>query len=77
MLSLMWALLPNRATAASCPPSTIRYLPSCLRRLRYRHFARAGEATRYAIKKLPFKVLSGKSLEVNDKRYNTTQIHAL
>jgi len=42
-----------------------------------RHFARAAEAIRYAIKKLPPKVLSAKSLEVNDKRYNATQIHAL
>jgi hypothetical protein len=47
------------------------------RRLRYRHFARAAEATRYASKMLPPKVLSGKYLEVNVKRYNATQIHAL
>jgi ribosomal protein L16/L10AE len=45
--------------------------------LRYRHFAHAAEAIRHAIKKLPPKVLSGKSREVNDKRYNATQIHAL
>jgi hypothetical protein len=45
--------------------------------LRYRRFARAAEAIRYAIEKLPPKVLSGTSLEVNDERYNATQIRAL
>ena len=44
--------------------------------LRYRRFAQAAEATRYAIEKLPPKVLSGTSLEVNDERYNATQIQA-
>jgi len=45
--------------------------------LRYRRFARAAEAIRYAIEKLSPKVLSGTSLEVNDERYNATQIRAL
>jgi hypothetical protein len=45
--------------------------------LRYRRFARAAEAIRYAMEKLPPKVLSGRSIEVNDKRYNATQIRAL
>jgi len=31
----------------------------------------------YAIETLPPKVLSGTSLEVNDERYNATQIRAL
>src|SRR5215470_9986401 len=37
------------------------HLPSCSRRLRYRHFAHAAEAMSHAIKRLPPKVLSGKS----------------
>ena len=45
--------------------------------LRYRHFPKAAEAIRYAIEKLPPKVLSGTSLEVNDERYNATQIRTL
>ena len=45
--------------------------------LRYRRFAQAAEAIRYAIEKLSPKVLSGTSLEVNDERYNATQIRAL
>ena len=44
--------------------------------LRYRRFAGAAEAIRYAIEKLPPIVLSGASLEVNDLGYNTTQIRA-
>ena len=38
--------------------------------LRYWRFAQAAEAIRYAIEKLPPKVISGTSLEVNDVRYN-------
>ena len=45
--------------------------------LRYRRFAQAAEAIRYAIEKLSPKVLSGTSFEVNDERYNATQIRAL
>ena len=45
--------------------------------LRYRRFDRAAEAIKYAIEKLPPKALSGTSLEVNDARYNTTEIRAL
>jgi len=45
--------------------------------LRYRRFPKAAEAIRYAIEKLPPKVLSGTSLEVNDERYNATQIRTL
>ena len=45
--------------------------------LRYRRFAQAPEAIRYAIEKLPPKVFSGTSLEVNDERYNATQIRTL
>jgi hypothetical protein len=45
--------------------------------LRYRRFAQAAEAIRYAMEKLPPKVLSGTSLEANDERYNATQIRAL
>ena len=44
--------------------------------LRYRRFARAAEAIRYAREILP-KVLWGPSIEVNDKRYNARQIRAL
>jgi hypothetical protein len=45
--------------------------------LRYRRFARAAEAIRNAMEKVPTKVLSGTSIEVNDKRYNATQIRNL
>jgi len=45
--------------------------------LRYRRFARAAEAIRYAVEELPPKVFLGTSLEVNDERYNATQIRAL
>jgi len=45
--------------------------------LRYLRFARAAEAIRYAVETLPPKVPSGTSLEVNDERYNATQIRAL
>jgi hypothetical protein len=45
--------------------------------LRYRRFARAAEAIRYAVEKFPPKVFLGTSLEVNDERYNATQIRAL
>jgi hypothetical protein len=44
--------------------------------LRYRRFPQAAEAIRYAIEKLPPKVFSGTSLEVNDERYNAAQIRA-
>ena len=45
--------------------------------LRYRRFTRAAEAIRYAIEKLPPKVLLGTSLEVNAERYDASQIRAL
>jgi hypothetical protein len=45
--------------------------------LRYRRFARAAEAIRYAIEKLPAEVLTTTSLEVRDARYNATQIRTL
>jgi hypothetical protein len=45
--------------------------------IRYRRFARAAEAIRYAIETLPPKVLAGSSLEVDDQRYNPAQIRAL
>jgi hypothetical protein len=45
--------------------------------LRYLRFARAAEAIRYAVEKLPPKVLSCTSLEVNNERYNATQIRLL
>jgi len=44
---------------------------------RYRRFPYAAQAIRYAIEKLPPKVFSGTSLEVNDERYNAAQIRAL
>jgi hypothetical protein len=44
---------------------------------RYQRFAQAAEAIRYAIEKLPPKVLAGSSLEVNDQRYNAAEIRAL
>jgi hypothetical protein len=44
--------------------------------LRYRRFAQAAEAIRYAIEKLPAEVLTTTSLEVKDERYNATQIRA-
>ena len=45
--------------------------------LRYRRFAQAAEAIRYAIEKLPANVLTSTSLVVNVERYNATQIRAL
>ena len=45
--------------------------------LRYRRFAHAAEAIKFAIEKLPAKVLAGSSLHVNDERYDATQIRAL
>ena len=45
--------------------------------LRYLRFARAAEAIRHAAEMLPPIVLSGTSLEVNDGRFNATQIRAL
>ena len=45
--------------------------------LQYLRFAQDAEAIRYAVEMLPAKVLSGASLEVNDERYNATQIRAL
>jgi len=45
--------------------------------LRHRRFPHAAEAIRYAIEKLPPRVFSGTSLEVNRERYNAEQIRAL
>jgi len=45
--------------------------------IRYQRFTNAAEAIRYAIEKLPSKVLAGSSLEVKDQRYNAAQIRAL
>jgi len=45
--------------------------------LRYRRFPHAAEAIKYAIEKLPPRVFSGTSLEVNRERYNAEQIRAL
>ena len=44
---------------------------------RYQRFDQAAEAIRYAIEKLPPKVLAGSSMEVKDHRYNAAQIRAL
>ena len=45
--------------------------------IRYQRFDQAAEAIRYAIEKLPPKVLAGSSIEVKDQRYNAKQIRAL
>jgi hypothetical protein len=45
--------------------------------LRYRRFTRAAEAIKYAIEKLPPKVLAATSLEVDDERYSAGQIRTL
>ena len=45
--------------------------------LRYRRFAQASEAIRYAVEKLPDEVLTSTSIEVNDERYNAEQIRSL
>lgn len=45
--------------------------------LRYRRFAQAAEAIRYAIEKLPAEVLTATALEVKDERYNAGQIRLL
>jgi hypothetical protein len=45
--------------------------------LRYRRFPRAADAIKYAIEKLPPRVFSGTSLEVNRERYSAEQIRAL
>ena len=65
---------------ASC--STTRHPPVYSRQkgrsgLRYRRFPHAAEAIKYAIEKLPPRVFSGTSLEVNRERYNAEQIRAL
>ena len=44
--------------------------------LRNQRCTQAAEAISYAIEKLPAKVLSSTSLEVNDERYDATQIRA-
>jgi len=67
---------------ASCPTSTTRHPPVYSRQkgrsgLRYRRFPHAAEAIKYAIEKLPPRVFSGTSLEVNRERYNAEQIRAL
>ena len=46
-------------------------------RFRYQRFDQTVEAIRYAIEKLPPKVLAGSSIEVKDQRYNAAQIRAL
>jgi hypothetical protein len=78
----MWAPLPKKVYARLM--STFDYKASAelfaakgRSGLRYRRFAQAAEAIRYAIEELPLKVLLGTSLEVNDERYNATQIRAL
>jgi hypothetical protein len=78
----MWVPLPKKVYVSFM--STFDYTASAelfaakgRSGLRYRRFARAAEAIRYAVEKLPPKVLSGTSLEVNDERYNATQIRAL
>ena len=45
--------------------------------LRYRRFSKAAEAIRYAVEKLPPKVLSATSLEVKDARYDYRKICVL
>jgi hypothetical protein len=45
--------------------------------LRYQRFTQAAEAIRYAIEKLPPKVLAASSMQVDDERYNAEQIRAL
>jgi hypothetical protein len=45
--------------------------------IRYRRFAQAAEAIKYAIEKLSPKVLAGSSLTVKDQRYTAKQIRAL
>jgi hypothetical protein len=45
--------------------------------IRYQRFPRAAEAIRYASEKHPTKALAATSLQVNDERYNATQIRKL
>jgi len=45
--------------------------------LRYRRFPHAAQAIKYAIERLPPRVFSGTSLEVNRERYSAEQIRAL
>jgi hypothetical protein len=78
----MWAPLPKKLYVSRM--STFDYKASAelfaakgRSGLRYRRFAQAAEAIRYAVEELPPKVFLGTSLEVNDERYNATQIRAL
>jgi hypothetical protein len=45
--------------------------------LRYRRFASAADAIRFAIEKLPANALSSARLEVADQQYDAKQIRAL
>ena len=53
------------------------FAAKCRSGLQYRRFAQAAEATGYAVEELPPKVFLATSLDVNDERYNATQIRAL
>jgi len=45
--------------------------------LRYQRFPNAAEAIRYAVEKVPGRLLGATSIEVGDTRYNAKQIRAL
>ncbi|KKB10443.1 hypothetical protein VE25_18010 [Devosia geojensis] len=45
--------------------------------LRYRRFATAAEALRYAMEQMPRELLAGSTLEVDEERFEAAEIDAL
>ena len=56
---------------------TTGYRNSRRQPLAYRRFARAADAIRFAIEELPPQLLVGTYLEVNELRYQSTEIRGL
>ncbi|WIY53370.1 hypothetical protein O9Z70_02200 [Devosia sp. YIM 151766] len=48
--------------------------PKTSRQIGYKRFASAAEAVRYAVEDMPATLLRGSYLEVNERRFDSTQI---